>query len=715
MSDLIKSGATSTPTEYKPPAQNVWVDQYLDESQSEISRYLRIIFKRKWLILGLVILSAAATAYRTFTTKPLYMSTVKIQIDPEESILPYRPTYSPLTENPLYLGTQTQVLKSQMLALRIVKRLDLVSDPAKANSVARWFAAGLQVAPVAGTQVVTVSYTSESPEFAAKAVNALADEYIESSLAIKQESTVRAKEYLEQERAKLKEKLDQSEQALIEYGRAHGILMPTEAINVQKLTDLNQEMTKVEAEILSSAHVALGRSTPDTFPQHLKTEAIKDLERRLAALRQRLSTAVQQFGPKWPEVVLLNDEIAVVEDQRAEETQRAAAQAKQAHDLAVAHRGRVAAAMAEQNRQVDLLSQASIQYGVLKREVESNRQLHEGLSQRLKETDVSAGLKAANIHVIDRGVVPTAPFSPNVPRSLGLGLALGLMGAVGIALAADFFDNSIKNSEDVERDLRLPFLGEIPAFEKSWAAETGGLLARVNGGTSYVTSSSYAYWESYRRLRTALLFSTADARPKTILVTSAMPGEGKTTTAVNLATVLAQTGARTLLLELDMRKPRLADIFQTGRTRGISRYLSGQSDLNTEIQGTGIPNVWIIPAGPAVPNPPELIGSTRMEGALDLLAKHFQYVVIDAPPLVPVTDVLPMARRVDGVLLVVQAGKTPKALVQKARNLLRSVDARIFGALMTQAKLEESEYGHYQNYYDVGNSPEARAASLKLN
>jgi polysaccharide biosynthesis transport protein len=208
MADLIKIGPSSVPAAYEPPAQNIWVDQYLDENQSEITRYLRILVRRRWLICGLVLVSAVISGYITFTTKPLYKSTAKIQIDPEASILPYQPIYSTLTENPLYLGTQTQVLKSQMLALRIVKRLNLVKDPAKAINMARFFTSNLEVAPVQGTQVVSITYTADDSEFAAQAVNALADEYIQSSLEVKQEATARAKDFLEEERAKVKEKLE---------------------------------------------------------------------------------------------------------------------------------------------------------------------------------------------------------------------------------------------------------------------------------------------------------------------------------------------------------------------------------------------------------------------------------------------------------------------------------------------------------------------------
>ena len=282
---------------------------------------------------------------------------------------------------------------------------------------------------------------------------------------------------------------------------------------------------------------------------------------------------------------------------------------------------------------------------------------------------------------------------------MGLGLALGLMAGFMMACFSEFVDRTVKTPEDVEQALGLPFLAMIPAFQKSWKEATGGLLVQGAGRAGehtlapYVNASAHPYWESYRSLRTSLLLSSPDRPPRTILVTSALSSEGKSTTAVNLGITLAQTGARTLILDLDMRRPSLANAFHLPRTAGLSGYLSGQSELHTEILQTGIPNLFVVPAGPILPNPPELIGSRRMSLAFRLLAGYFDYIVIDSPPLMAVTDPLVIATQVDGVLLVVQGGKTSKAVVQKARNLLRTVDVKILGAVVTGAK--QAKLGYY--------------------
>jgi polysaccharide biosynthesis transport protein len=451
--------------------------------------------------------------------------------------------------------------------------------------------------------------------------------------------------------------------------------------------------------VLSNQYEAVKNGRPTEFPESLKTNVIRDLEQRRSSLEEKRADMAEGFGPKWPELAALDGQIADVKRQLDAQSKNAVEQVKLEYDLAQAHRQRVAAALAVQNRLADQLTRDSIQYNVLKREVETDRQLRDGLLQRLKETGVSEGFRSANIHLIDRGQVPSKPDTPNVPRNLGLGLALGLATGFMMACFSEFVDRTVKTPEDVEL-LGLPFLAMIPVFQKSWKQATGGLLVQGAGPANehalvpIVNASAHPYWESYRSLRTSLLLSSPDRQPQTILVTSSVSREGKSTTAVNFGITLAQTGARTLILDLDMRRPSLANTFHLPRTVGISRYLSGQSELHTEIRPTGIPNLFALPAGPLLPNPPELIGSRRMDLALELLAGYFDYIVIDSPPLMAVTDPLVIATQVDGVLLVVQAGKTSKAVAQKARNLLRTVDAKILGAVITGAK--ETSLGYYQ-------------------
>lgn len=700
MANLMRRELGGVPATSAPRPENIWIDEYLDEKRGEFQKYWEILRKRKWTALAVALTVFGGVCAWTFTTQRFYTARVNIQVDPDQSVLPYKEAYAAVVPDPRYLGTQAQVLKSEVLARRTVVALKLASEPERVDSLARWFAGNILVAPVEGTQVVKVTYRSEDPEFAARAVNTLADEYVNYGFESKSDATSRAQVFLQRELAIIEEKLQRSEQRLVDYSRAHN-LPPTQDTNIvlRKVTELSDEVTKVEEQVLANQYQGLQNTPIESFPEKLKTEVMRSLDSRRSDLEQKLATATLRFGPKWPEVLSLNQQLQDVRSQLANEKARAIRQAKVEYDLAVAHRNRVTGALEAQQKLADQLAQDSIEYNLLKREVDTDRQLHEGLLQRLKETDVSTGLKAGNVHVIDRGSVPRLPTSPNVPMALTLGLLVSLIAGMAAATAVDMFDRTIKTPEDVERELRMPFLGAIPSFDKPWRAANGGYLMplglEASHGSSETALASSLYWESYRALRTSLLFSPEN-RPHNVLVTSSIAGEGKSTTSVNLAISLAQTGARTLILELDLRRPRLATSLSLDAGRGISRYLSGQTALHTEIQQSGIPNLFVVAAGPVPPNPPELIGSQRMTRVLELLRRHFEYVVIDGPPLTPVTDALVISSQVDGVVLVVD-GRTPRDTAQKARNLLMSVDAKILGVLVNNVKVDMSQ-SYYSSY-----------------
>jgi len=701
MADLTQRAAADLPAPAAPRSENIWIDQYIDERQSEVTRLLQVILKRWVLVVAISVAGVTAAAIRTYYTPRVYASSVNIQIDPQESILPYKEMYAAIQPDPRYLGTQAQVLKSEALSRRTVMTLGLAANEEQAARLARGFAFNIGVTPIDGAQVVKLTYRSEDPEFAARAVNALADDYVKYGFESKRESSGQARDFLQEELAKQRKKLEQSQQRLVDYARVHNIVQPSDENNsvTRKIADLNTDLTKVEAELLANQYEEL-RDTPiESFPEKLKTNVMQQLDNRRSDLEQKLATATARFGPRWPEVLTLNQQLAEIVDQLAGEKSRAIRQAKREYEMAVAHRERLVKALGAQNQLAGEYSQAFIQYDILKREVDTDRQLHEGLLQRLKETDVAAGLKSGNVHIIDRGLVPVLPSSPNVPLALGFGLVLGMIAGVMTAHGLEFFDRSVKTPEDVERELRIAFLGAIPTFDKAWKESTGGVLLPLDAPQSprlaQVHASSAVYWESYRAIRTSLLFSPTN-RPQSILITSSMPGEGKSTTSINLAIALAQTGARTLILELDLRRPQMADRLGLAADRGMSRFLSGQSQFHTEVQQSAIPNLFVVPAGPLPPNPPELIGSSRMAMILELLYRHFEYIIIDGPPVMPLTDALVIAPQVNGVVLIVD-GHTAREKAQKARNLLRSVDAKMLGVVINNVGMvsEPSDYYSY--------------------
>jgi uncharacterized protein involved in exopolysaccharide biosynthesis len=603
VTDLVKRSAGQVPAAAGPVTQEIWIDQYLEQKQGDVARYWHILVKRKRLVAAVAFVVLAAGTVYTLTAPRIYSSRVSLQIEPEQNVLGYQEAYAAAASDPTYLRTQSQVLRSEVLATRVVNRLKLATDPSKTVSTARWFSSQIVVTPVEGTQVLSVSFRSEDPKFAATAINTLADEYVNYGFASKRETTTLARNYVEEELAKAELRLQQSERDLVNYGRARGILLPTQDNNsiTQKLVDLNGELTKADTQLLANNYEALKETTVENFPERLKTPVMIGLDRNRAELEQKLATARLRFGPKWPGVESLAAELAQVRKQLVDERSNILAQEKASYDVEMAHRARLGLAIEEQTHRADQLAQDSIEFNLLKRKVEADGKMHEGLLNRLKEMDVSVGLKALNVHVIDRGYVPTLPVLPNVPLNLGLALTLGLVLGATVACSVEFFDQTVKTPEEVEQRLGMPFLAAIPAFSSEWKKGSRGNLAIVNPGERLpapgISEHAAVYWESYRSLRTAILFSSPQDRPQTILVTSALPGEGKSTTAMNLAITLAQTGAQTLLVEVDMRKPKIANAFNIASRSGLSGYLAGVTELSAELHQTAVPNLSVVPSG----------------------------------------------------------------------------------------------------------------------
>ncbi len=351
------------------------------------------------------------------------------------------------------------------------------------------------------------------------------------------------------------------------------------------------------------------------------------------------------------------------------------------------------------------LHEASIQYNILKREVDSSKQLYEGLLQRLKQAGVSAGLKSSNIRVVDPGEVPLLSYHPRSQRNLSLGLLLGLFCGVGLAYLLDLLDNTVKTPEDVEREIGLPSLGMVPAFAGNGSTRKLVLFRRSQDhAPRHVLWEEKdlrsKMWEAYRALSMSILLSHSDHAPQVVLVTSALPQEGKSTTAINTAVVLAQTGARTLLVDLDLRKPSVARTFGLENGQGMSTFLSGNSDFSSELHETAIPNLVVAPSGPLPPSPAELLGSEGMDKAMALMREFFKYVVIDSPPVLSVTDPLRLAHHADGLIMVVKGGVTPRQAVRKASEQISRVGGKILGAVINNVDLKKSDYGSYYHYYN---------------
>jgi succinoglycan biosynthesis transport protein ExoP len=342
------------------------------------------------------------------------------------------------------------------------------------------------------------------------------------------------------------------------------------------------------------------------------------------------------------------------------------------------------------------MKQKAIRYNILKREADTNRDLYNSLLQRMKEAGVSAGITASNIQIVDGAEMPTKPFKPNKRLNLLLATVVGLFLGLGLAFFFEYLDNTVKTPEDVEQLIRLPSFGMIPeiSYERR---------RRLEEGTHYpVELITFAQpksmlSEAYRNVRTSILLSFSEKPPKRIVISSPNPAEGKTTTVVNTAIALAQTGARVLVVDSDMRKPRIHTIFGEENGVGLSNYLSGNAELRSAIKKSTIPNLYYLPSGPIPPNPSELLGSNLFKKTIKFLGERFDHIILDSPPVLGFADSIILSTSSDGILLVVTGGKTPRETLQRAKDALSQVNAKILGVVINQVDIGRSDYGYY--YY----------------
>jgi capsular exopolysaccharide synthesis family protein len=358
------------------------------------------------------------------------------------------------------------------------------------------------------------------------------------------------------------------------------------------------------------------------------------------------------------------------------------------------------------------MAEKLVQYNILKREADTNKQLYDGMLQKLKEAGITAGLRSSNIRVVDPALIPTGPSRPNKTRNVMLSILVGLIGGIGLALLREYLDNTVKTPDDIETLARLPSLAVVPALSNSNGKRNGrfakllkapviaGKEARAELMSHNMPQSQMS--EAFRALRTSLLLSQADHPPQVILMTSALPREGKTTAAVNLAVTLAQLGDKTLLVDADLRKPGInrALSLVDGKHAGLSSYLAGVSSLDLiTVPHPAITNLAAIPTGPIPPNPADLLSSRRLTELIAELRTRYKFVVIDSPPIMAATDAVILSVLVDGVLLVVRSGETPKEAFTRTRDLLAGVKCRMLGVVLNAVDASSPDYYYSYRYY----------------
>lgn len=587
---------------------------------------------------------------------------------------------------------------------------------------------GLKVEPVREsrltvkeTRLIDISFRHTDPVIAAKIVNAIADTFALANLEIKTQSNSTTSDFLQKRIAELQAEIRKGEERLNEYSKAKNIvtLDKDQNVIVERLAQLNRDLSKAEGERILAQNAfeeAMKPGAKEALAEDSNAKRfIDEASLKLAELRQKLAELREDNTDEWPENKQVIAQIAELEKAIEDASSRAGnvvvTNLGTKYRQAAATENALRKKFNEQKAETLNMNEASINYKIIQQEIDTNKSLLQGLLQGSGENDIKLAGTPNNIHVVDYAIVPDDPVAPS--RLMGVMAALVLSLAFGSALALflEYLDDTVRSTDDVENLLRLPALAVIPSIEGSkgrrlLAAGTNGNGDGNSNGRSELllkADSRSSLAEAYRQLRTSVLLSTAGHAPKTLLVTSSVPSEGKTTTAVNTAISLSQTGAKVLVIDADMRRPRLHNIFQIENRLGLSTILSSEStedEILSMINPYEDGNLYLLTSGPVPPNPAELIGSEQMRRLIGTLEKNFTHIVIDSPPIASFTDGVLIAAMVDGVLLVVHAGKSSRGIVRRSRQLLQEVGAKIFGVVLNNANLRSQDgYYYYQSYY----------------
>lgn len=567
------------------------------------------------------------------------------------------------------------------------------------------------------TRLIEISYTCGDPHLAARIVNTIADTFAAANLEKKTRTGTSSGNFLDKRIAELQTQIRDGEQKLISYGNSNQILSldPTQNTVVDRLVGLNKQLLEAENERKlgeASYHAAQAPGAAAALAQE-NARNIDDAEQKLTELQQKRAQLLVDSTEEWPEVKELDQQIGILQHKIDDMKNRAASvvvtNLKTRYEQALTRETALRASFNQQRGETLTQNEAAINYHIIQQEIETNKNLLDGLLQRARENDVAVAGTPNNVNVADYAITPRQPVGPQ--RLLGVTLALLISIVFGICLAIflEYLDNTVRSTNDVERMLGLPALATIPNVggfaQRRFIPRFGGKAIKegaLERPELLINNEARAtIAEAYKQLRTSILLSTAGRAPRTLLVTSARPGEGKTTTAVNTAVSLAQTGARVLLIDADLRRPMVNKIFNMSNVAGLSTALAREvyeEDILALIEFQTESGLHLLSSGPIPPNPAELLGSSQMKQMLQMLAQRFDHIVIDSPPITNVTDGVWLASLVDGVILVVHGGQSTREFVRRTRQILRGVGARIFGVVLNNVKQHDDDY-YYRDYY----------------
>ncbi|MFN3856361.1 MAG: GumC family protein [Caulobacter sp.] len=716
-----------------PPTEFREVHDLPEEPGFDLREYWRTVLKHRWIVAGCIAAFLVAAVVATLLMTPIFSARTTIQIDREASKVVDMEGVAPaeLMTGDEFFRTQYGLLKSEALATRVVERLRLGEDNAFAEamgvnprndatpaqrkqSAINLVMRNLGVSPVQGSRLVVLTFDSPNPALSARVANAVADSYVETNLERAFEASSYARKFLEGRIAEVKQRLEESEKQLVAYAAQQQIVnvgvqsttdgnsTASQSLTASSLSDLNTALAAASGErIRAEQRWRQAQATPDTaLPEALANPTVQQLQQERARLNSVYTEKRKVMQPNFPEMLQLKAQIDEIDRQLAAIVGGIRGSIRAQYETALKQEQSFEGRVAQLKGSYLDLRERSIQYNILQREVDTNRVLYDGLLQRYKEVGIAGAVGANNVSIVDVAKPPPRPSKPSLPLNLAVALLLGVIVGVSAAFLAELFDDAIAVPEDVESKLGLSVLGVIPALDKSTTPDAA------------MQDPRSAFSESYYSLRTALQFSTHGGVPRSLLVTSSKPAEGKSTTSQAIARFFARSGLQVLLIDADLRNPSQHRTMRTDNSIGLSNYLVG-ADLSDVIHKTEQPGLCFIPSGPLAPNPAELLVASRLHALLAQAGEHFDLVVLDGPPVLGLSDSPALAYAAAATIMVVESAKTRRGMARAALGRLRLGQARMLGVVLTKFRAKVAGYGYGYGYdyaytYDYG-KPEALA------
>ena len=752
---LNYTGGMVAPTPYFPHEMKAE-----EEAGFDIRDFLRRVQRRKWLILTIVTIITVMAAVNSSRQKSIYLATATVEVGTNQNQmlvkdgdLFYRDDNQEM-ETAVFLIQSYPLLEAVAANLSVdqsQKFLDVAeersiwdvlrnkktsneqqsSDPQNVLPDLSGFSVkqrsaeeserlapfvgilsgGLSIEKVKMTRLMRVSFRHTNPEVAAMAANAIAEGYRRHSFYKKNQSTDQSSDSLNKATRELEAQMQKADQALADYTRNNGIfsLDGKEDLTANKLVGLHEQVMRAESDriIKQSLYEDVQQGRVQNLPEALANQQTLDLQRKLSELTVAAAQLNVKYGPENPRLAEVRDQVAALQKEIASTRSQLENKLKTDYERAVRDEASMKASLSRAKGEAVQQNQTSIQFNILKQKAETAKTLYTDFLQKTKQVDLEKLQKTPDISIAEPARIPGGPIGPSRMRSVILAFLLSLGASIGLVFLLDHLDNTIKTVDDVSRYVRLPALGVIPAIgpngrrlylggakQEKTASNSVGILSPKD---AYKSAGSVA--EAYRMLRTSILLSAAGQPPKTILVTSSQPGEGKTTTTINTSICLSQLGATVLLIDADMRRPRVHKIFGIDHRKGLSNYLSSDTSLKTVVQTTKFPNLYVMPSGIVPPNSADLLSSEKFRLMLQKLSQHFDHILIDSPPINSVTDPVIISRQVDGVMLIVHGGKSSREMVVHSRQELANVGAKIFGVVLNNVNMQRDGYNYYYHRY----------------